>query len=66
LTREDDQDFRCDFCNKLICPECNDCQNEFCYESYKCKCEEYDMEDEEDPCFCRDGEINPMCPGCFC
>ena len=66
MTEEDDQDCRCDFCNALICPECNDCQNDFCYESYKCKCEEYDLEDEGEPCFCRDGEINPMCPGCFC
>ena len=54
---------KCQFCDKLLCPECNDCSNDRCFESYHCKCLE--DEEEEDQCSCRDGEINPYCRWCF-
>lgn len=56
------RDHLCQFCDKPVCPECNDCTNQRCFESYKCRCLEYE---EEDECSCFDGEINPYCRGCF-
>lgn len=59
------KDHLCQFCDKPVCPECNDCQNERCFESYHCKCLEEEQE-EEDLCSCRYDEINPYCGWCFC
>jgi hypothetical protein len=38
------KDCYCQFCDKLVCPECNDCQNQNCLGSYRCRC---DWEDDD-------------------
>ena len=67
-TQDEWKDCKCQFCEKVLCPECMDCQNKRCFESYHCRCdeeEEYDPYEGEEPCSCIDGTINPICRWCF-